>query len=442
MNTAIRIIAQHYNPDNNEVIEESLLRDDRVVKPEHIKELGYLHVNQIDLLQKSQDFMIGHQIKLVNTDSTCPKCGGKTRKQGQYKSKFHAILTDHVVNISRVSCLCGCSLPYTTEGLYGSNIHPELLEKQALFGAQKSYAKTADELNHDAAVKRSVNNHSNIHKVVKKVGDTLEAIKTEVIQSQNTADKLVAVIDGGHVAARGSARSFESMLATVYEESNVVSIDRHHNKIINKATVASSKDDGQKTMKKLFKHACLSQGMGKDTVVTCIADGADNCWAIADSIAEDCREVIGILDWFHIGMKFKNNASAVPSDLQEKYDKVKWHLWHGRPETALLRLEQLCSEITDNKALSKLEKIRSYIANNKDKILKYKLRQKKGLVYTSNTAESTVSHLINSRQKNKQRMRWTREGSHTVLQIRASLYSETWSQDWEKVESRIYKNAA
>ncbi|CAN0584933.1 unnamed protein product, partial [Ectocarpus sp. 12 AP-2014] len=50
--------------------------------------------------------------------------------------------------------------------------------------------------------------------------------------------------------------------------------------------------------------------------------------------------------------------------------------------------------------------------------------------------------LINVRQKNKQRMTWSREGSHNVLQIRSSIYSKTWNNDWSKVEQNIYKNVA
>ena len=69
-------------------------------------------------------------------------------------------------------------------------------------------------------------------------------------------------------------------------------------------------------------------------------------------------------------------------------------------------------------------------------------RQKEGLVYTSNIAESTVNTLINNRQKGKQKMLWGRDGAHNVLQIRASVFSNSWKSDWNRVESVIYKKIA
>ena len=63
-------------------------------------------------------------------------------------------------------------------------------------------------------------------------------------------------------------------------------------------------------------------------------------------------------------------------------------------------------------------------------------------MFTSNLAESTVNTLINERQKGKQKMLWSREGAHNVLQIRAAQRSESWSNDWESVESKIYKLVA
>ena len=39
-------------------------------------------------------------------------------------------------------------------------------------------------------------------------------------------------------------------------------------------------------------------------------------------------------------------------------------------------------------------------------------------------------------------MQWSREGAHDVLQIRTSLFSQTWEQDWVDAQSVIYKKAA
>lgn len=441
MQTGIRLVAQHYDVATGKTLGESILGDTALSKASTLKELGYLHVEQIDFLKKIQDFKIKHQIVLSSV-TTCPLCKSPTKKAGSFKSKFHAALTDHDVAVPRTACKCGWFSASSVEGIYGSTIHPDLLAKQALQGSKESYEKSSQSLNAESAMKRPVNGHMRVSRSVKCVGEKLEEIKLSkgCGGSDKKAETLLANIDGGHIKARGENRSFEAMVATVYRPECLEYVDKHHNTITSKTTVASAKDDDQKTMKELFKSACRAQGMTIETKVTCLADGADNCWSIAHSIEKDCDELTFVLDWFHVGMKFKN--IAIPEEHNSLYAKVKCHLWHGRPDTALIRLEQLKKLINDTSILAKLSKLSTYISNNKEGIVNYRERKKAGLVYTSNLAEATVNTLINQRQKGKQKMLWSRDGAHNVLQIRASVFSNSWDDDWKKAESEIYKMVA
>jgi hypothetical protein len=441
MQTKIRLIAQHYNAGTGQILEETILRDDKLSKAETLKELGYLHIEQIDFLQKIQDFKIKYQI-ILNALKTCPICNLKTQRLGVFKSKFHAVLTDHKVSVQRVSCKCGWVGKSSVEGIFGSAIHPDLLEKQALQGGKESYEKSSVTLNAESAGKRAVNSHSQIYRSVKNVGQKLEEIKRSPYYAKGAtaATSLLANIDGGHIKERGNGRSFEAMVASIYRPESLAYVNKNHNIITSKTSVASAKDDKQVTMKALFRSACRAQGMVATTQVTCLADGAENCWSIAHSIEPDCAQVDFVLDWFHVGMKFKN--IAIPEEHNVLYDKVKWHLWHGRPTTALIRLEQLKALIDDDSTLMKLNKLALYISNNKEGIVSYETRKRNGLVYTSNLAEGTVNNLINERQKGKQKMLWGREGAHNVLQIRSSVESKSWKTDWKKVESEIYQMAA
>lgn len=400
-----------------------------------------LHAEQIDLLKRIQDFKIKQQMDLY-TPTTCPECGLKTRRLGVFSSQFHAVLTDHKVPTQRVSCTCGWVSASSIEGLYGSAIHPDLLEKQAIQGGKESYEQSSKSLNANSAMKRAVNGHSQISRAVKRVGEKLVEIKSSVdcVKREKVADTLLVNIDGGHIKARGDNRSFEAMVATAYRPEELEYIDKNHNAIRKKTIVASAKDDNQTTIKTLLKSACKEQGMISTTKVICLADGAENCWSIAHSIENDCQQITFILDWFHISMKFKN--IAIPEEHSALYAKVKWHLWHGKPETALIRLEQLKKLIEDKSTLTKLNKLVTYIRNNKEGIINYGARKRAGLVYTSNFAESTVNTLINERQKGKQKMLWSRDGAHHVLQIRASIASNTWNNDWDKIEQTLYKQAA
>ena len=36
-------------------------------------------------------------------------------------------------------------------------------------------------------------------------------------------------------------------------------------------------------------------------------------------------------------------------------------------------------------------------------------------------------------------MLWSRDGAHNVLQIRSSIASKSWQNDWLKLENKIYQ---
>lgn len=87
-----------------------------------------------------------------------------------------------------------------------------------------------------------------------------------------------------------TARSFEAMVATVYAPKNLQKIDKYHNKLISKTSVASSKLDNQVTIKKLTLNARKKQGLTTNIVITALSDGANNCWSIVDSLSKHCKK--------------------------------------------------------------------------------------------------------------------------------------------------------
>ncbi len=202
MTQGIRFIAQCYTIETDEILESMTIREDAVKKPDHLKRLGYEHLEQIEIIQSIQDFKIKYESMLINTDPVCPLCGSKASPHGIRKSKFHSALTDHEVHIQRRSCQCGWSSPYTVESIYGSSMHPDLLEKQAIQGSENSYRQASKNLNAESASKRKINNDDRIRKTVAKVGDVigkrkLEKVKT--VKQDEAANQLITVVDGGHV---------------------------------------------------------------------------------------------------------------------------------------------------------------------------------------------------------------------------------------------------
>jgi hypothetical protein len=76
------------------------------------------------------------------------------------------------------------------------------------------------------------------------------------------------------------------------------------------------------------------------------------------------------------------------------------------------------------------EELQSYIWNNRDALIDYGQRRREGKPISTAGAEGTVNQLVNARLNRGGQMRWSPQGAHRVLQVRAAmldarLYSET-----------------
>ena len=116
MTSKIKILAQCYDSVSGDILEEVVINDTEVLKAKTLREVGYLHKDQIEILQKAQDLKLKHQLMLATPDK-CQKCGNKISKRGMYDNKFHAVLTDHKVKLQQMRCKCGWGSPCSIEGL-------------------------------------------------------------------------------------------------------------------------------------------------------------------------------------------------------------------------------------------------------------------------------------------------------------------------------------
>ena len=107
MTMGIRFVAEYYDIKTEKVIDSKILRSDKVQRPTTLKEFGYLHDEQIEVLKSIQDFKLLYETKLINTEVICPNCNRNAASVGSRKSNFHAVLTDHKISIQRRRCQCG-----------------------------------------------------------------------------------------------------------------------------------------------------------------------------------------------------------------------------------------------------------------------------------------------------------------------------------------------
>lgn len=439
MSQGYRVVIETFDLKDDGINSRQIIKSQAISEPKSLEQLGFNHKEQIELLHQIQDILISNQSELIQTETECPKCRAKTNSSGNVPSNFHAVFTDHKIKIRRRICReCGWQSKSTVFKLFGSSSHPDLMKLQCELGANMSFKEAESRLTQQCCGYRRANNHNNIKEVTHKVGETLSTKKQAPISESKikspSPKELVLQIDGGHLKDKAvDKRSFEALAMKIYAPKNVIRMDKNHTRIKEKSCVASALDDNQRSMKKLALYAAKQQGMTEETTVIALADGAKNCWRVTSYLKKHCASITEILDWFHIALKFQPLISALKEEQSDLAEHAKWRIWHGDLKIGLEKLSALKQAVDNRQHRYKIEDLYRYLNENKSKIVDYSARKKSGLIFTSHIAESTVEHLINRRAKKNQKMQWTREGAHNVLQIRASQASNDWDNIWDEV---------
>ncbi len=170
--------------------------------------------------------------------------------------------------------------------------------------------------------------------------------------------------------------------------------------------------------------------------VTFLTDGGDTLRDLTEGL-NPLKE--HILDWFHVTMRITVlNQMAKGVSVQDRGDgfereleRVKWFLWHGNVYKALQALEGLELDIDAEasneaqKLARKLHEFEYYIRTNRSSIPNYGERYRNDEAISSAVAESAVNQIVSRRFVKKQQMRWTRRGTHLLLQIRTQVLDDT-----------------
>lgn len=430
-----RVLFECYDPNKpNEGLSQSIVLEGKIDKPTNCLNFSIGLENQIALIQNVQDNVLLEKTKLLNHNlNKCPKCDIKLSKFGSHVTNFHDVFTDHRVEIKRLKCRqCKYETPSTVKEIIKGNLSGDLIKIQAKLGSTHSFRESEEIFDQFSNKPRRINNHDRIKHIVESVGKAVETMnkdEKEIIAAQ-PASELIINVDGGHVKTTEGNQSIEAMISVVFRPESIESNSNDtRNYLISKHCAASIKDDNQDLIISSTIVSALKQGLTQQTKVTALCDGAANCWRVVEAIKPLCAHMTSILDWFHLAMKIQNISLSLP--LREKLMKIKWHLWRGKVNNALVRLEQLLTLVQNEKEIKKLKKLILYVKNNKDRIVNYRERKTLGFVYTSNLAESTVESLINQRCKGQQHMRWSRAGLNPLLQLRAAIQSNDWQSRWQ-----------
>ncbi len=253
----LRIIVEKVELKSDKVVERKNISDLKISSPKNIIELGLNHSTQISILQSIQDIVLENQAPFIKQDiDSCPECNNKLWNNGNKKSAFHAIFTDHKISIQKQRCSsknCGWTSNPSIKELFGTSVHPDLYKLQCEYGATNSFRKSEKILTTLSNKKREINNRERINNVINSVGEALNEKNKQPIENSKLekAKQLIIQVDGGHIHDKNTEkRSFEAMVAKVYKPESVIEITEKRNEIIDKNCVASAKYDKQSTIKK------------------------------------------------------------------------------------------------------------------------------------------------------------------------------------------------
>jgi hypothetical protein len=195
----------------------------------------------------------------------------------------------------------------------------------------------------------------------------------------------------------------------------------------------------------LLRAALLDQGWREGDAVTAISDGDPALPTLVHSATGGPVELI--LDWFHLSMRvhqveqvmgglcgLEPPPSAPPDQAQIDVEWLGHLLWNGHYEKACEALDRIAGWAKDasvlndpameagaKRLLARCTELQAYIETNEGALIDYGQRSRAGKPIPTPRAEGTVNQLVSARMNKRQQMRWSPQGAHRVLQVRAAV---------------------
>jgi len=328
--------------------------------------------------------------------------------------------------------------------LLSARCTPELERVQAELGARTSFRDGVHIL--EALLPVSPANHESLrsrtHAVAlqleaadRQVAAEITAVRDDTAKAAATdASRPVVMLDGAYIRAvpGHQVRNFEAICGKVEREGQPT---RHF------ALVRSVAEQPHA----LLRAALQDQGWREGDPVTAISDGDPALPALVRSVTGGPVE--HILDWFHLSMRVHHVEQVMgglcaveppplaPLDhAQIDVGRLRHLLWDGHHEKACEALSRITSWAKDatvlndpamearaKRLLARCTELRAYIETNEGALIDYGQRYRAGKPISTSRAEGTVNQLVSARMNKRQQMRWSPQGAHRVLQVRAAV---------------------
>jgi hypothetical protein len=370
---------------------------------------------------------------------SCVLCGSRLLSKGPGRTRFRTAFGTIALNsprFHRCSCKPGEARTFSPLNLLlTARIAPELLYLETRWASLVSYGMTADLLK-DVLPIGSTADASTIRHHLHKVGARHDAELGNEQPGGPDVGKGLALpqaaviigIDGGYVRNWNDRKhNFE----VVVGKSMAGGCDNRYFGLVR----SQDEQPGRR-----FREVLRSQNLPVTQPITVLTDGGDSVRVLAGELS---RGAVTILDWFHIAMRMtgleryaKGLAHYNPVEalaLQNRLERIKWRLWHGDSDEAVIRAQELAADVaalnTTYPGMKRLIRaaagLATYIASNAAAIVNYSRRWDNGERISTAFAESTVNLVISRRFAKKQQMQWSKKGAHLLLQTRAKTLDGT-----------------
>ena len=410
-------------------------------------DLGLRLAEAKDLLCKLQSHLAQEQVRLVGAaERNCCGCGSK-RSLHDYRQRKVATLFGYVTLRQPRWRACACDRSggsrkpeqvrreSRTSTIIGARATPEFVRVQAELGARLSFREAARVMNLLLPAGKATN-HTGVRRRLARTAERLQALDGSSPHRMRRAKggPMVVSLDGAHIRAVPGlqVRHFEVTVGRVETEQRPA---RHF-------AVAPNV---QATRPGTIGNALRAQGWlpGRDVVV--LSDGDP---ALAESVRSAAGDgVTHILDWFHISMRVRHVEQALAgllgSDLEHKGPlryaeddvvRLRHLIWNGygkEASRALRNIRYMAGNaiwLNGHSGKARIERfvqlareLETYLNLNAMALVDYGQRYRAGLRIATSGAESVVNNLVNARMNKQQQMRWSPQGAHRLLQVRAAV---------------------
>jgi hypothetical protein len=430
----LRIVSDDDTVIRDEVILQLDKSDDR------LEAIGQCLKDSKDLLGRLQHAVVEAQAAAyVNRHRCCSAC--RLRGKGQYPIVFRTVF-GNVPLVSPRFYRCRCHPADSTTfsplaDLFIGHTAPELLYLETRWASLISFGMTAALLRDVLPVAGTTNSETvrqHLHKVATRQDADLSTGQPDLMDdgpaagqaSPITREAVIVGIDGGYLRNwHDKQKKFEVIVGKSMAEDRD---DRHFG-------LVRSQDAAPK---RRFCEVLRRQGLPADQPVTVLTDGGDSVCALVSDLPAGSEHY---LDWFHVAMRLtglgqdaKGLAHHNPIEataLQDRLERIKWRLWHGDADEALMSVRGLAEDVatlaSGYPGLARLVKatagLATYIANNTAAIADYAERWDHGEIIS--TAFADVDLVVSKRFAKKQQMQWSKKGAHRLLQTRTRTLDGT-----------------